>query len=531
MPWWFSTVFPALLLCFLIGLLIGLLLWWLWRRRDQATWERERTTLVGERDELRGEVEVLGLQRERASQLDRELKTARAQTDRIPRLEEQVTALTARADAVPALEAQIDELNGRIALHQRTDDKNRTELVGLRGRAEEAEAELTTLRTKAREAEAELVSLRSKASTAEADMAALHATAANAETELAGLRARAEEADGRLAGLRADHDAEISALRAEHETLVGDYDGRIISLMANAERAEGLGAELANVRGQAEQAEERMAALRSGHEAELAELRAGHHSEITALTTERDRQIAALSTDAERATTLETALANARSQGERANAELASLRSEHDALRADAERAESLDAELAKARSRGAALEDELEKCGRRSAELKASLDAAKGDVEQLRRATEAAEATTAEAAPTAVNALASPATATGPTAARTVVRSWRVGTTKLGTPGAGHSDDLKVVNGIGPVMERTLHSFGIKTWEQLAAFTAEDVEKVSDAIETFPGRIERDGWVAQAKDLVERFPLTDPYHRPTRKTFLNNSSDDNPWE
>jgi len=112
----------------------------------------------------------------------------------------------------------------------------------------------------------------------------------------------------------------------------------------------------------------------------------------------------------------------------------------------------------------------------------------------------------------------------------RTVLTEWSNGTTKLGTLGAGHTDDLKVVNGIGPKMESVLNSFGITSWEQLAAFSAADVEKVTKALDTFPGRIERDEWVAQAKDLVKRFRLTDPYHRPTRETYLNNSADDDPW-
>jgi len=99
---------------------------------------------------------------------------------------------------------------------------------------------------------------------------------------------------------------------------------------------------------------------------------------------------------------------------------------------------------------------------------------------------------------------------------------AWSKGTTKLGTPGAGHTDDLKVVNGIGPKMEGILKDYGITAWEQLAAFTKADVEKVTEAIDTFPGRIERDEWVAQAKDLVKRFPLKSPYDRPTRKTYLN---------
>ncbi len=101
-------------------------------------------------------------------------------------------------------------------------------------------------------------------------------------------------------------------------------------------------------------------------------------------------------------------------------------------------------------------------------------------------------------------------------------VTSWSTGTTKLGTAAAGHEDDLKVVSGIGPVMEKTLKEFDIQSWEQLAAFTAEDVAKVTEAISAFPGRIERDKWVEQAKELVEKFPLNDPYDRPTRETFLN---------
>jgi len=109
------------------------------------------------------------------------------------------------------------------------------------------------------------------------------------------------------------------------------------------------------------------------------------------------------------------------------------------------------------------------------------------------------------------------------------LVRNWSRGKTRLGTAGAGHRDDLKVVNGIGPVLEKTLNDYGIQSWEQLADFTKSDIDKVDDAL-SFPGRIERDEWVSQAKDLVKRFPLTSPYHRPTRKTFLNASSDDDPW-
>ena len=105
---------------------------------------------------------------------------------------------------------------------------------------------------------------------------------------------------------------------------------------------------------------------------------------------------------------------------------------------------------------------------------------------------------------------------------------SWQKGKTKLGTPGAGHSDDLKVINGIGPKMEGVLNSFGIQAWEQLAALKKNEVVAVNEALDFFPGRIERDDWVNQAKGLCKRFP--DTKKRPTRKTFLNNSDDQDPF-
>jgi NADH-quinone oxidoreductase subunit E len=104
---------------------------------------------------------------------------------------------------------------------------------------------------------------------------------------------------------------------------------------------------------------------------------------------------------------------------------------------------------------------------------------------------------------------------------------AWQKGTTKLGTPGAAHKDDLKVVNGIGPVLEKTLNEYGIQSWEQLATFTRKDVSTVDDAL-SFPGRIDRDEWMKQAKELVKRFP--DQKNRPTRATFLNRTDDEDPF-
>jgi len=67
----------------------------------------------------------------------------------------------------------------------------------------------------------------------------------------------------------------------------------------------------------------------------------------------------------------------------------------------------------------------------------------------------------------------------------------------------AGDADDLKKISGVGPVLEGKLNGLGIFTYAQVAAFSAEDIAKVDDAL-SFKGRIERDGWLAQAAELAK---------------------------
>jgi NADH-quinone oxidoreductase subunit E len=63
--------------------------------------------------------------------------------------------------------------------------------------------------------------------------------------------------------------------------------------------------------------------------------------------------------------------------------------------------------------------------------------------------------------------------------------------------------DDLRMISGVGPKIEGTLHSIGIFTFAQIAAWTAEERAWV-DGYLRFRGRIERENWVAQAKALAE---------------------------
>lgn len=66
-----------------------------------------------------------------------------------------------------------------------------------------------------------------------------------------------------------------------------------------------------------------------------------------------------------------------------------------------------------------------------------------------------------------------------------------------------GEPDDLKKISGVGPVLEKKLHALGITKYAQVAAFSADDIEKVDEVL-NFKGRIERDNWLDQAAELAK---------------------------
>lgn len=72
-----------------------------------------------------------------------------------------------------------------------------------------------------------------------------------------------------------------------------------------------------------------------------------------------------------------------------------------------------------------------------------------------------------------------------------------------LDGPKGGHADDLKKIKGVGPGLEKTLNELGIFHFDQIAAWGPSDIEWV-DARLKFKGRITRDDWVSQAKELAK---------------------------
>lgn len=66
-----------------------------------------------------------------------------------------------------------------------------------------------------------------------------------------------------------------------------------------------------------------------------------------------------------------------------------------------------------------------------------------------------------------------------------------------------GAPDDLAKIHGIGPDLERKLQDAGIFHYWQLAAMTDADVIKLDLELK-LNGRITRDGWIAEAKKILE---------------------------
>jgi len=76
------------------------------------------------------------------------------------------------------------------------------------------------------------------------------------------------------------------------------------------------------------------------------------------------------------------------------------------------------------------------------------------------------------------------------------------VSTIGIKSADAHEKDDLKKISGVGPFIEEKLNKIGIYTYEQIASLTHEQADKITEAIEFFPGRIQRDDWISQAHRL-----------------------------
>jgi predicted flap endonuclease-1-like 5' DNA nuclease len=353
-----------------------------------------------------------------------------------------------------------------------------------------------------------------------------------------------------------DRDAEREAATARYERRIAALETAISTRRGEED---GLRARMAELRGQYAELDEEATRLRRVklefqewmRGAAQREEEMGHtHRQLVAAGNERDAlaaELASLQGALQEEGSLRSALDQAaldvevlEGELDRARRETSSLRGELDqrSLAADALQREleelrirSQDHEATVAASRGdhRELTEELARAGDRIRELEAQEALASrlaAEIEDLhaevaagmererdlRHRAEASEAARAEAAEELATLLSAPlvdvdrlATARAATSADdsgdTSAATRDSGPELLEAP-RGAADDLKRVRGIGPVLESLLNRLGVYHFRQIASWTPEEISWVASHVNTFPDRIERDGWTIQAAAL-----------------------------
>ena len=69
--------------------------------------------------------------------------------------------------------------------------------------------------------------------------------------------------------------------------------------------------------------------------------------------------------------------------------------------------------------------------------------------------------------------------------------------------PRKSGADDLKMIKGVGPKLEKLLNTLGFYHFDQIAKWSAEEISWVDDNLEGFKGRASRDEWGSQARKLA----------------------------
>ena len=136
----------------------------------------------------------------------------------------------------------------------------------------------------------------------------------------------------------------------------------------------------------------------------------------------------------------------------------------------------------------------------------------AKSDVAKPAAAKAATKPAAAKAAtkPAAAKAAAKPAAAKAtakPAAAKAAAKAKIAAADKpavLTTARDGGPDDLKMIKGVGPVLEKALHKTGVFHFDQVAAWTNRDARWFDDNVKGANGRVLRDEWIKQARILAK---------------------------
>ena len=70
-----------------------------------------------------------------------------------------------------------------------------------------------------------------------------------------------------------------------------------------------------------------------------------------------------------------------------------------------------------------------------------------------------------------------------------------------------GKPDDLKLIKGVGPKLEALCNKLGFYHFDQIASWTEKEIAWVDENLEGFKGRVTREDWVQQARNLMNGLP------------------------
>ncbi|MEL6723729.1 MAG: hypothetical protein AAFP81_10295 [Pseudomonadota bacterium] len=84
------------------------------------------------------------------------------------------------------------------------------------------------------------------------------------------------------------------------------------------------------------------------------------------------------------------------------------------------------------------------------------------------------------------------------------MIRTTDTASNLLLEPGFGQADNLEKIRGIGPMLRQLLNDTGVFYYWQIAEWSEEDVASVDALLPGYQGRITRDRWVEQARELAD---------------------------
>ena len=322
--------------------------------------------------------------------------------------------------------------------------------LGLRHKKLIAERE-ADLQRKTIEAEKALDAENKEHQKTRASLTKTQAKEASANEHAASLQSGLEKSDGKLKKARSEQ-RKTKRLLTKAEAAAATADERITSLETDIS---GAGDKLQNERNEHKNTRQLLAELKSS-EAGAAARRDALETELEKLRSASEISKAA---DAER------------------NDRVKQLQSENRELGAQVKSTEEAHA---KAQSGLAGLEEQAKQARVQNADLQQSLKQQEAELKRLE--TELAQVERKTGEPAAAGA-ASPAAAPA-------------------QPVSAAADDLSRINGIGEAVQEKLAGLGITSFRQIAEFTPADINRVNEVL-SFPGRIERERWVEQARAIV----------------------------